>query len=160
VLAKEPDWERVPAKAQRLLKSCLEKDPKRRLRDIGDAWRLLEDASSASTARSGASWKVATGALAAVSAISIWWAWQATRRSGETLPQPLVQVDLDLGPEISLASAVGPAVILSRGTDRIRAKLVHRATAGPASPEVSTKRSSRGPNMLFAGCGFGRLARY
>jgi hypothetical protein len=29
-----------------------------------------------------------------------------------------------------------------------------------ASPEVSTKRSSRGPNMLFAGCGFGRLARY
>src|SRR5262249_30088735 len=26
----------------RLLKSCLEKDPKRRLRDVGDAWCLLE----------------------------------------------------------------------------------------------------------------------
>jgi Tol biopolymer transport system component len=34
------------------------------------------------------------------------------------------------------------------------------ARQAPASPEVSTKRSSRGPNMLFAGCGFGRLARY
>ena len=43
VLTKEPDWQPVPAKAQRLLKSCLEKEPKRRLRDIGDAWRLLED---------------------------------------------------------------------------------------------------------------------
>ena len=29
---------------RRLLRSCLEKDPKKRLRDIGDAWRLLEDA--------------------------------------------------------------------------------------------------------------------
>jgi serine/threonine-protein kinase len=44
VLEKEPDWERVPTKARRLLKSCLEKDLKRRLRDIADAWRLLEDA--------------------------------------------------------------------------------------------------------------------
>jgi serine/threonine protein kinase len=43
VLAKEPDWGRIPAKARRLLESCLEKDPKRRLRDIGDAWFLLEE---------------------------------------------------------------------------------------------------------------------
>ena len=44
VLTKEPEWKRVPAKARQLLRSCLEKDPKRRLRDIGDAWRLLDDA--------------------------------------------------------------------------------------------------------------------
>jgi serine/threonine protein kinase len=43
VLTKEPDWEQVPAKVRRLLKKCLEKDPKKRLRDIGDAWDLLED---------------------------------------------------------------------------------------------------------------------
>ena len=42
VLTKEPDWDGVPAEVQPLLRSCLEKDPKRRLRDIGDAWRLLE----------------------------------------------------------------------------------------------------------------------
>src|SRR5262249_19732162 len=30
-------------KAQSLLRSCLERDPRRRLRDIGDAWRLLEE---------------------------------------------------------------------------------------------------------------------
>jgi serine/threonine-protein kinase len=44
VMTKEPAWERVPHKAQRLIRSCLEKDPKGRLRDIADAWRLLEDA--------------------------------------------------------------------------------------------------------------------
>jgi eukaryotic-like serine/threonine-protein kinase len=44
VLTREPEVERVPAKARKLLQSCLEKDPKRRLRDIADAWRLVEDA--------------------------------------------------------------------------------------------------------------------
>ena len=43
VLKTEPDWDRAPAKTRRLLRRCLEKDPKRRLRDIGDAWELLEE---------------------------------------------------------------------------------------------------------------------
>jgi serine/threonine protein kinase len=43
VATKEPDWNRVPAKVQRLLRRCLEKDPKKRLRDIGEAWFALED---------------------------------------------------------------------------------------------------------------------
>ena len=41
VLTREPDWNRVPAQAQTLLRRCLEKDPQRRLRDIGDALPLL-----------------------------------------------------------------------------------------------------------------------
>lgn len=43
VLKDEPDWEEIPLKVRRLLRSCLEKDPKKRLRDIGDAWRQLDD---------------------------------------------------------------------------------------------------------------------
>jgi len=43
LLTKEPDWDRAPAKTRRLLRDCLVKDPKKRLRDIGDAWRLLEE---------------------------------------------------------------------------------------------------------------------
>jgi predicted Ser/Thr protein kinase len=47
VATKEPDWGRIPAapgrNVQRLLRRCLEKDPKRRLRDIGEAWFLLEE---------------------------------------------------------------------------------------------------------------------
>ena len=44
VATKEPDLERILAPARPLLERCLEKDPKRRLRDIGDAWFWLEDA--------------------------------------------------------------------------------------------------------------------
>ena len=47
VLTKEPDWDRVPVKVQRLLRRCLEKDPKARLRDIGNARLLVEDAPAA-----------------------------------------------------------------------------------------------------------------
>jgi eukaryotic-like serine/threonine-protein kinase len=43
VLTREPDLERVPARVRKLLQGCLEKEPKRRLRDIGDAWRLVEE---------------------------------------------------------------------------------------------------------------------
>jgi Tol biopolymer transport system component/predicted Ser/Thr protein kinase len=43
VLTKEPEWERVPAKVRRLLQSCLQKDPKKRLQAIGDSRLLLED---------------------------------------------------------------------------------------------------------------------
>jgi serine/threonine-protein kinase len=42
VLKEEPNLEKAPAKVRRLLQSCLEKDPKKRLRDIGDAWRQLD----------------------------------------------------------------------------------------------------------------------
>ena len=50
VLKETPAWEGVPAKALPLLRRCLEKDPKRRLRDIGDAMALLEDAPQSATA--------------------------------------------------------------------------------------------------------------
>jgi serine/threonine protein kinase len=68
VIKGEPKWDGIPASVQRLLKSCLEKDPKRRLRDIGDVWRQLEEAPAAtipSRSRVGiAGWIVA--AIAAV----------------------------------------------------------------------------------------------
>jgi serine/threonine protein kinase len=43
VLTKEPNLDRVPLKARRLVRSCLQKDPRKRLQDIGDAALLLED---------------------------------------------------------------------------------------------------------------------
>jgi serine/threonine protein kinase len=44
VLTKDPDLERAPPQARKLLWRCLEKDPKNRLRDIGDARDLLASA--------------------------------------------------------------------------------------------------------------------
>ena len=44
VVREEPDLTRVPASVRPVLRRCLEKDPKRRLRDIADAMLLLERA--------------------------------------------------------------------------------------------------------------------
>ena len=53
ILDREPDWAALPAATPEglgtLLRRCLEKDRKRRLRDIGDAHNLL-DAADAATA--------------------------------------------------------------------------------------------------------------
>ncbi len=49
VLTREPDFDAVPLRVRNLLRSCLEKDPRKRLRDIGDAWRLLEQPSAPAT---------------------------------------------------------------------------------------------------------------
>jgi Tol biopolymer transport system component len=42
VMREEPEWDRIPAKVRPLLRRCLEKNPKQRLRDIGDMELLLE----------------------------------------------------------------------------------------------------------------------
>ncbi len=43
VLKEEPKWDKVPAQFRPLLRRCLEKDPKNRLRDIGDAMPLVAE---------------------------------------------------------------------------------------------------------------------
>jgi serine/threonine protein kinase len=40
VIKEEPQWERAPVEVRRLLRRCLEKDPQKRLRHIGDAMAL------------------------------------------------------------------------------------------------------------------------
>jgi len=44
VIKEQPSYEPVPYELRRLLKKCLEKDPAKRLRDIGDVWELLDAA--------------------------------------------------------------------------------------------------------------------
>lgn len=126
VLSKEPDWNGVPVKARPLLRSCLEKDPKRRLRDIGDAWRLLGDAPLQIAAKSRLPWAVA-GSLAVVSIALGARLWHLTRPV-EATPQPVVRLDLDLGPDIQLWSGEGPTVILA--PDGIKLVFVSQAPDG------------------------------
>jgi serine/threonine protein kinase len=44
VLRQDPEWKLIPEKAQPLVRRCLERDPRRRLRDIGDAMPLVSTA--------------------------------------------------------------------------------------------------------------------
>src|SRR5215831_6842518 len=63
VLKETPDWNRVPARVRTLVRRCLERDPKRRLRDIGDAMPLVENEASVVTSSQRHSW-VAWGVAA------------------------------------------------------------------------------------------------
>ncbi len=74
VLTRDLEWEKVPAKVRPLLRRCLERDPKKRLRDIGDAYALLESApESVPAKRPGFAWGVAiVGVLAALVLASLY----------------------------------------------------------------------------------------
>ena len=77
VVREEPDLTAVPAQVRPVLRRCLEKDPKRRLRDVGDAMLLLEAAKDApKTEVTGASglrawlgWAAAAAAVVAFLAV-------------------------------------------------------------------------------------------
>jgi Tol biopolymer transport system component len=136
VLTKQPDFEKAPVKAQRLLRECLEKDPKRRLRDIGDATRLLEDAPPApARTRSRLIWLVGLLAVALVAVLVLLWPRPAPLR-------PLVRLDVDLGPDALVAenipAAIAPEgtriVFVMRGPDgkqRLATRLLDQANATP-----------------------------
>jgi serine/threonine-protein kinase len=131
VLQSEPRLEGVPASVRRLLESCLEKDPRKRLRDIGDVWKLLDDVPqrAASTSPSvGVAWGVAA-ALAAVAALALWAPW----RAASDAPRPLVRLDVDLGPDVTLVPLIAPtfsSLVLS--PDGTRLVFVGSVSAAPS----------------------------
>jgi len=77
VLTREPDLGGVPPALRRLVRSCLAKDPRERLRHIGDAMALVEDPSSTATprrARRGWTWAYAIPLMGfAAMAVAVGW---------------------------------------------------------------------------------------
>src|SRR5262249_20289931 len=118
VVKSEPDWTPVPAKAQRLLRRCLEKDRDRRLCDIRDFELLLDDESASSKAETNRLWPALAALMTVAFAIALWGWWQA-KRPVVTGLKPLIRLDVDLGPDVSLGSYSGADVILSPDGSRI-----------------------------------------
>jgi eukaryotic-like serine/threonine-protein kinase len=88
ILRKEPDLAKVPARVRRLLRLCLEKDPQKRLRSLGDWQHLIEPEeprrqSSDVTGLRKIAW-FAVPAILVAAAAGIWSAW--SRPSGPQRP--------------------------------------------------------------------------
>ena len=97
VVKTEPDLTQAPVQAQKLLRRCLDKDPKCRLRDIGDAWELLEEAPQTIVpSRMRLGWVAAALAIIGLAGWAAW--WRATRPVERPL-QPLMRLSVDLGPD-------------------------------------------------------------
>jgi serine/threonine-protein kinase len=92
VLKEEPDWSRIPANVQPLLRRCLSKDPKHRLRDIGDAMPLLESWPGVAPVNSPL-WPWIAAAFAITSCIAAVGWWRSTRSAPL---RPLVQLSAEL----------------------------------------------------------------
>jgi eukaryotic-like serine/threonine-protein kinase len=104
VMKDKPDLSRVPIQVRRLIERCLEKDPKKRLRDIADAWIAI-DAAFAGDSPSiyggyrgrWAGWCVAAVALVGLAAISL-------LHSREKRPVPTAPLRFQIPPEESVGS--------------------------------------------------------
>jgi serine/threonine-protein kinase len=130
VVSKEPAWAALPADLPapiaRLLRRCLEKDPRKRLRDIGEARLILEDPAALEPAAASSSvavappvpavprWRralpwalAAVGLGSAVVLLSLWAPWRAAL---QPTPRKLLA---GIGTDAALSTAVGAAAILS-----------------------------------------------
>ena len=79
ILQATPDLSRVPPPARPLLRRCLEKDPARRLRDIGDAMALLDDAPLVEPVRPARTrwlWPALAVVFAALAGLTWWAPWR------------------------------------------------------------------------------------
>jgi Tol biopolymer transport system component/predicted Ser/Thr protein kinase len=141
VLSKEPELERVPTPVRGLLKRCVEKDPKRRLRDIADAMPLIEETPRAVAPRhSLVPWAVA--ALAVIVAMALGWiAWRATR----PVDRPLMRFSADLGP----GAVEGVHITAAISPDGTRLAFVARSPGG--KEQLATRPLDQPDATLLSG---------
>ena len=172
VLKTEPDWRllpsTVPTRLRGLLRWCLEKDPKRRLRDIGDARVQIEnilagtddEADAPVPARPTPAWRralpwVVTGVLAsALAAVIVVWApW---RKAPALAP---FRLSTQVGADVSMVFAAVDALSISpqgdviafvaqSGAGRYGSALREAARANAGDPPGWDRR--RGESLLLA----------
>ncbi len=162
VIAKEPDWTRLPADTpvaiRRLLRRCLEKDRKRRLSNAADARLEIDDAlappsddanlETAASLRNRRPWFwVATIGLVSALTAAIVLLMQAPRRNGSP-PAPM-RLEVALGADVSLMElGYGSTAILSPdGT--IVAFVARKGASG--APQLHVRRLSRPQATVLPG---------
>jgi serine/threonine-protein kinase len=124
VITREPDFNALPAtlpdEVVALIRHCLHRDTRRRLRDIGDAVAALDRAVTGSNVQSGhadtSRSSIRRGAPWAVAAAGVLVAIAATfGRPRETSPtrERLVVLEAGVGADASLVNDQGPSAVLS-----------------------------------------------
>jgi eukaryotic-like serine/threonine-protein kinase len=141
-----------PAALDSIVSTCLEKDPDDRWQSARDIQRAL--ALPAAPAQGKALprwiWGVAVGVL--VLGLGLGWTVAHLRQpeaGTRTLDQPLVRLDVDLGPGVSLGSQAGPDAVISPDGTRLvyvsEGKLVTRKLDQPKAAELAGTQGAYGP---------------
>ena len=165
VVKERPDLSDVPAKVRRLIERCLEKDPKKRLRDIGDmelaARRTAPPAAASAAPTSSASpWIAATGVLAVALGVALWAPW----RMEKPVERPLARLDVDLGEDVSLPAPDPSGSSVAISPDGSRLAYVSGKPAKLFSTAPRSTQSHRAPGnaggelpLFLAGRAVGRI---
>jgi serine/threonine-protein kinase len=168
VLRQDLDWSvlrAAPARLRRLLVRCLDRDPRTRLRDIGEARVEIDTtlagvsddeaapqttgtaAQSAPASTSTLPWAVAA-ALVVVAAVMAFGWWRSARPVEQAL-RPLVRLDVDLGPDVSLGSVAGANGIISPDGTRMvyvsQNRLFTRRLDQPNATELARTQGAFAP---------------
>ena len=126
VMTSEPDWDALPDEMSPTLRiflmRCFVKDPRERVRDIGDVRLAMKGAFDTAPSRQGVDshpvvWHspkavVVALALIAVTAFAVW----MLVRSGPPPPRPVARFSLTLPPAVSLTSTDANVAISPDGT--------------------------------------------
>ena len=143
VLTTEPDWTRVPVPARRLLALCLEKEPSRRLRAIGDARWIIDAVTGPQpetrSSRAWVPWAIA-GVLAAAG-IGL----SSVLLRPQPVDRPLVRLDLDVQGEVP-ARALGLVAFSPDGT-----RLVITTTGRDGHAMLATRRVDERDSRVLDG---------
>ena len=141
VLRADVDWSALPAdtpgSVRRVLKRCLERDPKSRLHDIADARIELEAPEAPASVRSIPDRKprIARALLAAAAAVAIAaLALLARRSSGQGPPAPSFRLSVLLSPDEPLTEDLGSSVVISPDGTRLA------YVTGGAKPALYVRR--------------------
>jgi Tol biopolymer transport system component len=127
ILSKEPALNDVPMPARRLLARCLEKDPRKRLRDIGEAPFILADTATPSAMDGGVAirahrllWILAVlFLLSAVVTVALWAPWRTPTPQALDMMRFSVDVGVDdgLGPTLAISPDGTRVVYRTRSSD-------------------------------------------
>jgi serine/threonine-protein kinase len=145
----------APPALDRVLKTCLAKDPDDRWQTVRDLKRELEwiagapaEAAAAQTAAAHHGFLpwVAAGALALIAAASSWIAYRSMRPPEL---KPLVRLEVDLGHDVLLGAVGGSDVIISPDGARIaylsRGHLFTRRLDQPSATELAVAQGATSP---------------
>jgi eukaryotic-like serine/threonine-protein kinase len=160
VLKEEPRWGLVPPQVQRLLRKCLEKDPQRRLRHVGDLMALVDDVTEVPVAPSSApvqrrSRWVPIGIVGAAAIVlgilALWSPWR------QQAPTKAVRFEIQATDKLTFINGGFPAVspdgqwvvFPATGSDGVTRQWLRALDSVEVRPLAGTESANRLPPPVF-----------
>jgi eukaryotic-like serine/threonine-protein kinase len=147
VLKEGPQWDKVPVQMQRLLRRCLEKDPQKRLRHIGDVMALVDESGAEAPRRLKPAlrwmWPGIAAAGIAIAATAVW----VLRPAPD---QPMLQMEINPPDGTKFVDTLTPFALspdgrriafIAAGKDGKRMLWVRPIDAGTAAPIAGTENA-------------------